>query len=141
MGRIAIFTAARFFGPPNRRTSRWYLACSRPWVLIAAQAACTSIGFRSVAAFAGTAVGAFPGAHVVAGTQRDPGGELLSARITRFRWGADVDRDNPQPQRRTVRLEPRPPGEVTRAQPGRADHPSPVTSRRRSPHWSPPHRH
>src|SRR5215467_14200507 len=41
---IAFFTAAGFFGPPNRRTSLWYLAWRRPWVLIADQAACTSIG-------------------------------------------------------------------------------------------------
>src|SRR6266581_4691017 len=39
MARIAFFTAAGFFGPPNRRTSLWYRAGSRPWVLTADQAA------------------------------------------------------------------------------------------------------
>ena len=44
MARMAFLTAPRFFGPPKRRTSLWYRACSRPSVLIAAQAAWTSIG-------------------------------------------------------------------------------------------------
>jgi hypothetical protein len=41
---IAFFTAAGFSGPPSRCTSLWYLARSWPSVLIADQAACTSIG-------------------------------------------------------------------------------------------------
>ena len=40
MAVIAFFFAAGFLSPPKRRTSRLYLACSRPRTPMAAQARC-----------------------------------------------------------------------------------------------------
>src|SRR5205823_14260495 len=76
--------------PPKRRTSRPYLACSRPGVRIADRAACTSIGLMQVPASPVRPCLRWPAEMLFPRGQGDPRGELLAGGEPLVRGGPDL---------------------------------------------------